>query len=189
MSQPVGSLNPSGVDFGAGLIQPGFDNHASPGDNPAFPGPALPSLEFALFEFSSPVDISTVTVNDASNFGRSIWVAGGTARPDFASGLLDALSGYTVQNSRDDASDGLFTHHFIGLTLISFFMVGAPAPLSVGDFGPIDDGSSQFFIRELGFVPVIPEPSTYALLVVGLCVVGLAVQRRSRRAAPAADPG
>jgi hypothetical protein len=188
MSQPVAGINPSGIDRGAGLIQPGFDNHTSPGDNAAYPGPPLPSLEFALFEFSSPVEVSTVTVNDVSNFGRSVWVAGGAARPDFRSGLLAGLSGYTVQNSSDDATDGLFTHHLAGLTSISFLLVGAPAPVSVGDFGPIADGSSQFYVRELGFVPVIPEPSSSVLLVIGLSLVGVAVRRRSRPPARAAAP-
>ena len=159
LAEPLGMLIDAGFagisstsdDTGSAVVAPGIDNFSFDNENVA--GDPLPSLEFALFEFSQPIDLSAITVDDASNFGRSIWAATGASGPDVTQSFLDAFAGLSVVNLSDDASDGEFTHFLPDGDETSFLAVGAPIPTAVGDLGRFADGSSQFFISELNFTP------------------------------------
>lgn len=158
-AEPLGMLIDAGFagipstsdDTGSAVIAPGIDNFSFDNENVA--GDPLPSLEFVLFEFSQPIDINSITVDDTSNFGRSIWAASGPSGPDLAQNFLDAFAGLEVVNLSDDASDGEFMHFLPNGDEISFLAVGAPIPVAVGDLGRFADGSAQFFISELNFTP------------------------------------
>lgn len=157
-----GPINPAGDDTYGGLYQPGFDNSGAVS--------APPSIQFALFTFSEPVDISQVIVDDVSNFGRSIWVAGGIGAPDLSTDLLTLLTTLGVQTSLDDATDGVFAHN-ISLAAIDYLLVGTPPRDS--DYGPLAaTGTEQFYINGLDLVPTaVPTPPAVWLLISGL--VGL----------------
>ena len=96
--------------------------------------------------------------------------------------MLAALSGYSVRNSLDDASDGPYTHTFDSLNSISFLMVGAPPRSNIGDIGAIQsiNESPQFYITDIGLTAAIPEPTTYSLFLAGLGVVGLVARKRRK---------
>lgn len=199
--QPLGQLDD---DLFSGGFQPGFDNMFA---GSPFVEETVPTTQFALFSFSRPIDISQVTVDDVSNFGRSIWVAGGTSGPNLSLSLLGAFSGFSVINSLDDASDGPFVHTFSTLSDITSLAVGAILPSTlerdvVGPFAVSPVTGAQFYINELGFQVssdggdgaggggdngtggnggdpnVVPEPSTIALFGLGLVAFGLARRRK-----------
>jgi hypothetical protein len=66
-----------------------------------------PSFEFTLFSFNAPVDVNAVTVDDVSNFGRSIWVASGTTAPELSKDFLSAFQGFTISNLFDDTTESV----------------------------------------------------------------------------------
>lgn len=106
--------------------------------------------EFIAFDFSLPVSIGSVVVDDVSNFGRSIWYASGDATPNFSAGFapgLGALGG--VANSGDDATDGLFSHA-LGLSDITTLLVGAP--FFQDAFAGISAARTNFYIASFGNV-------------------------------------
>lgn len=177
VSRPLPGIDTTGIDFGGNAIAPGFDNRYL-GDNPNIPGPPLPKIEFALFSFSSPINVSQVIVDDVVNSERHIWAAGGMSPPDLSSGLISAFSGYSIQGSIDDASDGQFTHNFDQFQQVSYLAVGVPTPSTVGAFGPFPThGLNEIYIVGLGISPV-PEPETYAMLFAGLGLMGFMARRR-----------
>lgn len=148
----------SDSDRGSGVIQPGFDN-SSLG--------SLPSLQFAVFAFDTPVSVSGVTVDDTSNHGRALWAAGGLSAPDFSQGLESALSMFSVVNSPDTAGDGLLAHA-LAFDNIRYLLVGTPPRTGVGDLGPLTEaGNTQFYIQELEITPV-PLPGSLSMLLGGL---------------------
>lgn len=180
ISRPLPGIDTTGIDFGGNASAPGFDNGPYLGDNPNVPGPPLPKIEFALFSFSSPIRVSQVIVDDVVNHNRHIWAAGGTSSPDLSAGLIPAFSGYSIQRSVDDASDGQFTHNFDQFQQVSFLAVGVPiSSRTVGSFGsfPTHNGTDQLYIVGLGISPV-PEPETYAMLLAGMGLIGFKARRR-----------
>jgi hypothetical protein len=155
------ALGQTDVDAGGGLIQPGFDSNSTNG---------MESIQFALFEFAAPVNLSQVIVDDVSNFSRSIWVAGGNTAPDFSGDFLSAFSGYTFINSEDDATDGFFTHNIGPLNNVSYIAIGAPP--RIGDLGPIlQGGGDQFYIEAMN-VTLVPIPGAVWLFGSALGILG-----------------
>lgn len=154
-------------------LEPGFDNIISGGG-------ALEkeNFQFALFAFDAPVNLSQVIVDDVSNFGRSIWVAGGNTAPDFSGDFLSAFSGFTFVNSADAATDGFFTHNIGPLNNVSYIAIGAPP--TIGDLGPIlQGGGAQFYIEGLNVNPV-PIPAAVWLFGSGLLgLVGIARRKKA----------
>jgi hypothetical protein len=184
--QDLGQTDP---DVGSANASPGFDNFTFPISSTVTP---LFSIQFALFSFSEPVDVSQVIVDDVSNFDRSIWAAGGTRAPALDLGLVDAFADFIVVNSPDDlSSDGVFVHDFGALTNIRYLAVGAPIREEVGDQGPFQAfRRSQFYINGLGFAPTVnggdgpptnsvPAPGSLALIAIALPLLfGARVLRR-----------
>ena len=154
------TLGQTDTDRGGGLIAPGFDNGSQ--------GGSLPSLQFALFSFNKPVNLSQVIVDDVSNYGRSIWVAVGDSAPDLSSDFLSAFAGFTVVNSHDDFSDGIFVHSFKMLRNGTYIAVGTPPPASVGNIGPFlyrGPGITQFYINGLLLTSPVSVSGTMLLLL------------------------
>ncbi|MEZ5594111.1 MAG: hypothetical protein R3F53_26800 [Gammaproteobacteria bacterium] len=137
------------TDIPSGGLQPGLDNFPSTSTN------YLPSIQFVLFSFNSPVDISQVIVDDTSNFDRDSWVAGGISAPNFSLDLVQAFDHFNVINSKDNESDGIFIHTFNSLIGIKFLAVGTALPSTVGDVGlfaqGFPTGASHFYINALNF--------------------------------------
>lgn len=152
------SLIPSanGSDICGGGVSPGFGSK--------YRCSSISAFHFALFSFSQPVDIPGVTVDDVTNYNRSIWMAAGTTAPDFSGGFLSGLTGFNVVNSADDAGDGFFTHG-LGATDISYLLVGAPPQENLG---PLTSGNSQFYIDSFGATEAVPVPAAVWLFVSGL---------------------
>lgn len=176
--QNLGQTDP---DLGGGNISPGFDNFTIPISSTQTP---LFSIQFALFSFSTSVDVSQVIVDDVSNFDRSIWAAGGNQLPALEMGLVDGFSGFTVVNSPDNLpSDGVFTHNFSSMTGIRYLAVGTPIREEVGSQGPFAASrQSQFYIDGLGFSLApngsgspppnkVPTPGSLALASLGLAML------------------
>lgn len=162
-------------DRGGGTIQPGFDNSSL--------GSAA-SLQFAIFAFDAPVDVSQVVVDDVSNFGRSIWAAGGTAAPDFSAGLASALAAFIVVNSADTASDGQFAHT-VSFEAISYLIIGTPPGAAGSDLTGLNARNNvQFYIDGLDVTASpVPLPPALPMLATGLMgVLGWAAGRLRRRA-------
>lgn len=124
------------------------------------------------------MNLSQVIVDDVSNYGRSIWVAGGNTAPDFSGDFLSAFSGYTFINSEDDATDGFFTHNIGPLNNASYIAIGTPP--RIGDLGPILDGSTdQFYIEGLN-VTQVPVPAAVWLFGSGLLgLIGIARRKKT----------
>lgn len=163
-------------DATTGAFQVGLDNRLGTG--------SLPSIQFALFSFSAPVNISQVIVDDNSNFGRAIWAAGGSAAPDLTQDFLSAFAGYSFRNSPDDAADGFFTHSFTPLQGISYLAVGTPPdPVLIGDLGPLvsypTNATHGFFIEGLNLTQV-PVPAAVWLFGSGLLgLIGIARRKNT----------
>jgi hypothetical protein len=174
LTQPTPTIPATVTDVGCALYQPGIDSHV----NPCLLG--VPASEFVVFSFSQPVDVSTVVVDDVSNFNRDIWAAAGNTAPDFSGGFFSAFAPFTVVNSYDDATDGPFSH-VLNLNDLSYLIVGATLPDAVGPVGPFDAGGSQFYITGFdvslvngngqngngGQNGTAPEPTLLALLTLG----------------------
>jgi len=151
-------------DLPSGGLQAGFDNSPPIG--------ALDNIQFALFAFDAPISLSQVIVDDVSNNGRSIWVAGGNTAPDFSGDFLGAFSGYTFRNSEDDpGSDGFFTHTITPLDNVLYIAIGTP-PLKAA-LGPItSDGTiDEFYIEGLN-VTLVPIPAAAWLFGSALGLLG-----------------
>lgn len=164
-AQPTGSLNPSENDVQTANFQPGFDNQTLErgGD---------PGIQFALFIFSEPVDVSQVIVGTQISIG-DIWAAGGSgAVPDLTTDFLGALTTLGVQTSIDDMSGIQFVHDLAGLDNIDFLLVGTPP--SAVDRGPLTaEGRAHFFIDGLNLAPTaVPEPAPVWLLLSALGMLG-----------------
>jgi len=140
-------------------------------------------------QFSSPVDISFVDVDDASNFDRKIWVTGTSGNFDYSSGLSGAINGLSVINSPDNATDGAFRHVFSPITGITTLLIGSAPTFNLGAIEGQTRGS-QFFITGLGFEisdtrdggPVISVPEPASILLIGLGGLAMLFFRRRRQA-------
>ena len=169
-AEPVGSINPTEDDSGGALIQPGFDNQTRTGD--------FPTMQFALFEFSQPVDVSQIVVGNISNFGHRIFVAAGASAPDLSTDLISALSGYSIISNPLSTQGGVSNgpiYNFSSLNSASFLVIGTSP--RTGDLGPIlsiSTGVSQFYINEIGF-SAVPVPAAVWLFGSGLIgLIGVA---------------
>jgi hypothetical protein len=171
-------LGQSNTDDFQGGFQPGFDN-ALCGPSTSVSGctgPLFPSIQFALFSFDTPVNVSDVTV-DGANFGRAIWAAGGVTAPDLTQDFRTAFGGFDFRSSVDDAGDGFFTHTFAPLQSIRYLAVGTPFDASLvdagADLGGVPRGASliQFNLEGLNISPVPVPPAVWLL---GSGLLGLA---------------
>ncbi len=149
MAEPVNGLNISGLDFDSSQGRPGIDNFPFLQDNPNIPGTPLPQLQFVLFSFSSPVDVSAVTVGLVSNFKYNFWVAGGNSAPSVGADLVSAFSGYSVVNLIQPY--GVPLTRAVDFKSVSYLAVGALVPAAVGTVGPFmsNNENDQFYVTDL----------------------------------------
>ena len=141
--------------------------------------------EFISFSFSSAVDIGSIVVDDVSNSPRPVWFTSSDSALDFSSGLGSALSGLSLVNSRDDASDGLFSYA-ANLSGISTIIVGAP--FTSGNFFGIEPRGANFYMQSFADVTLsdtggpspspVPLPAGLPLILSGLLGVGLLARRK-----------
>ena len=150
ISQKLSGIAPGGFDCKNG-VSPGFDNkqYKSPLPN------TITKIDVALFEFSQPIKVNSVKVDQVSNFGRQIWVAACSAAPSFANGLKAAIAACTVRNKNDTPGGATFTHQ-IGLTGVRYLVVGARPDSTrpnANSLAPITAGSknADFYIEAIDF--------------------------------------
>lgn len=173
LAQSTGSLAPVEDDVETANYQPGFDNILL---NTSAP----PGIQFALFTFSEPVDVSQVVVGTSIGTG-DIWAAGGSGPvPDLTTNFLDTLTSLGVQKHRDTVSGPQAIHNLSGLINIDFLLIGTPP--RDNNYGPLtSDGRSNFFIDELNLAPTtIPVPAAIWLFGSGLlALVGMARRKKA----------
>ena len=129
---------------------PGFDNLPYRTGNKT-----ITKLDVALSEFSQPIKVNSVKVDQVSNFGRQIWVAACSAAPSFANGLKAAIAECTVKNKNDTPGGATFTHQ-IGLTGVRYLVVSArpdSTQPNANSLAPITAGSKNgdFYIEAIDF--------------------------------------
>ena len=150
ISQKLSGIAVGGCDCGAGGTTPGFDNMPYRTGNKT-----ITKLDVALFEFSQPIKVNSVKVDQVSNFGRQIWVAACSAAPSFANGLKAAIAACTVRNKNDTPGGATFTHQ-IGLTGVRYLVVGARPDSTrpnANSLAPITAGgkNGDFYIEAIDF--------------------------------------
>ena len=150
LAQPIGGIATAGSDLGPGVVAPGFNNKFYlSGDR------TVRKVDFAVFEFSRPVTVTSVTVDQVSNADRDVWLAAGGTAPVFANGLANALGAFRVKNSPDVQGGAFFTHR-LSAQNVRYLMVGArPNGFAIG---PVTGdhpslGGDAFFIQSLMFTP------------------------------------
>jgi hypothetical protein len=181
-------LGQSDNDSFQGGFQPGFDNALCGASTTATgcTGTVYPSIQFALFSFDAPVNVSQVIVDDVSNFGRAIWAAGGSTAPDLSQDFRTAFATFDFRSSNDDAGDGFFTHTFTPLQSIQYLAVGTPFDASLvdasADLGDVPRGESriEFYLEGLNITPV-PVPAAVWLFGSGLLAL-IGISRRKKAA-------
>ena len=161
------------LDSGTAVIEPGLDN------NPRATG-ALPNIQFVLFTFSVPVDVTQV-IADPVTSGASIWTASGSgAVPDLKTDFLGTLTALGVQTSISSGNTE-FTHELTGHVNIDFLLVGTPP--RDDPYGPLTTPDpANFYLDALNLAPtVIPVPASIWLFGSGL--LGLISICRRKKAA------
>ena len=141
--------------------------------------------ELVQFDFSIPVSIGAIVVDDVANAPRDIWYAASASLVDLTGDPADIASSLQIFNSPDDATDGIFSHE-ANLTGVTSLLVGAPFWQ-----GPDAPARSNFYVAGLSDVsatetggPVaspVPLPAGLPLLLGAL--LGVGVLGRRRRAA------
>jgi len=135
---------PSEDDSGSS-IQPGFDNRLRIGIHP--------EIQFTLVTFDQSVIINSVTVDDVSNFGRSIFIAGGVGDvpSTFTDSFLEFLSSNTqIQTLEDNATDGDYAHNLSPSLTVDYLFIGTPPRDS--DYPPLlMTGGEQFYVNSISY--------------------------------------
>ncbi len=130
-------------------LQPGIDSMTKNG--------ALPSFQFALFRFETPVDVSQVILDAVSNAKTSVWVAGGNSAPNLDLDFLSAFSAFSFVNSPSLAGP---VHSFTPFEGIRYLAIGASPDQDIGNLGPIEAlGAAQFYIDGIN-VSAVPLPAS-----------------------------
>ena len=172
------NLGQTDFDSGSAVIAPGFDNRS-------YQTTDVPVFQFALFEFSAPVDVSRVVLGNAGNSPRPFWVAGSSKAPDIAAGFLDGFKNFEFRNITSLAEWQVNDVAITPLNGIRYLAVGTPPSkyegISTSTFGPLEVvGDSQFYLNGLDYTPV-PLPAAFWLFGSGLLGL-LGLSRPTRRA-------
>jgi hypothetical protein len=122
-------------------------------------GTDMTSADFVSFSYSS----SDLTLNITS--GDSLFLAGGLN----SDGSLNARGGLAVQGATE------VFNAVIGQFLAVILPLG----------GPLDSGTNFAFTNVNPF-PAVPEPSTWAMMLIGFAGLGYASRRASRKSAAVA---
>lgn len=138
------------------------------------------ATDLIVFEFSAPVNIGSIVVDDLSNNGRGIWYATGGSAVDFSTGLESTLAGLNVANSPDEASDGIFSH-IINAENLTTLIVGAP--FQSINYAGIEPGSTNIYLTGLADVTVVPLPTAAYLLASGMMILGVGRKKLSAKQA------
>ena len=152
-------------------------------DNQKYGVPTIGSLGITsasqigvLFNATEPsgnaINVQDVTLKFYRSTGSLLGAIDGSfAFPDSNAG--NGVAGFTFTVSADERAyvDGLLAMGGSGTTL------ALEATLSAGSFS---GGPETFLVYNLGTVNAVPEPSTYALMLAGLGVMGWLARRNKR---------
>lgn len=160
---------------------PGFDNTDAGGSfSNNTPSTALPSFQFALFSFDTPVSLSQIIMDYNVSFSTDIWIAGGNTAPDLSGSFLSAFNGYSVINSTGAVTTlPLYEQTFTPLQNVTYIAIGVSPYTNIGDLGPVKSTShrSSLFIQQLDLTQV-PIPAALWLFCSGILgFVGIAKRR------------
>lgn len=171
------NLGQTNDDLGA-QWDPGFDNKSAGSPTST----TLPSFQFALFSFDTPVSLSQIVMKYHVSNSTDIWVAGGNSAPDLSNGFLGAFSGYSIVNSTGVLTSPFHTHTFPPLQNVNYLAIGVSPHDEIGDLGLVSStgGRSDFYIRELNLTAV-PVPA--AIWLFGYGIFGLIGVARRKKAA------
>lgn len=167
------TLGQTDIDTGSASIEPTFDNRS-------YQTSTIPTFQFALFEFDTPVDVSQAVIGPLGSGPHPIWVAGSAIAPNLAADFLSAFSGFEFRNVPHTPSH---TMDFATLSGIRYLAIGAPPSQYEGlndatTFGPLNVvGDSHFYIDGLDITPVPLPP---ALWLFGSAVLLLTAGRIHR---------
>jgi hypothetical protein len=134
--------------------------------------------EFLLFKFSTPVDLSSITIEDTSgsNMSMSYWTTS-TAPPANVTSLTDTqyLSNFSAQGNDNCAGSGCSTGDSVTDTLsgnnVTYLLIAA----AYNESGQTDD---TFEVKAL--VASTPEPATFGMIGFALAGLGLIARKRKK---------
>lgn len=137
-------------------------------------------IDFILLKFSTAVDLTSVNLNvyDVNPYGG----ADGDATAYFKNGALAPINGGNAANFLNQftsiglpgSADG--SRSIPGVNYSDTWLIGA-------DPGGTNDG---FKLYSVNFSAAVPEPSTWAFMILGFGAVGFMMRRRRQTAALAA---
>jgi hypothetical protein len=156
--------------------------------NAAIPAGTLPVA--GPFNLESASGGFSILSNTAINAGGMMYAAGsnllsGSFVGGFLDGTIDGTSG-VVRGSTDGGVSITYTSDFLDFTDVTQFDFSLPLTAVTLSFGPAggtirDFNASmggQFASQPAPGVPGVPEPTTWAMLVLGFGLVGVTARRR-----------
>lgn len=156
--------------------------------NATVPTDTLPVA--GAFNLANATGVFSILTNNAINTGGTLYAAGsnllsGSFSSGFLDGTVDGTSG-VVRGSTDGGATISFTSDFLDFSGIETFDFSLPLTAVTQPFGPTSGTvrdftasmGGQFSSEPLPAVGGVPEPTTWAMLVLGFGLVGVTARRR-----------
>lgn len=156
--------------------------------NATVPVDTLPAA--GSFNLANASGVFSILTNEAINAGGTLYAAGsnllsGSFGGGFLDGTVDGTSG-VVRGSTDGGVSITFTSDFVNFDDVTQFDFSLPLTAVTQPFGPAS-GSVRDFTASMGgqfssepmpSIGGVPEPTTWAMLVLGFGLVGVTARRR-----------
>lgn len=156
--------------------------------NAAIPAGTLPAA--GAFNLDNASGVFSILSNEAINAGGIMYAAGsnllsGSFGSGFLDGTIDGTSG-VVRGSTEGGASIVYTSDFLDFSDVVVFDFSLPLTAVTQSFGPAggtirDFNASmggQFASEPMPSVGGVPEPTTWAMLVLGFGLVGVTARRR-----------